>query len=380
MEVSVKLFRITKILTSISLIALSCSTLVAPVPVSPKGGAVVFSPTPEFVWESVADARSYRIEISKSQNFNEAIDTVVFSDTTFVLADTLELGSKYYWRVSARSAQGDESAPSAPAEFITKEGIQILTPAPPDSTNVPLFSWKPYPGAQSYSFSLSRYADFREILIDTSISSTSLSLPDSLSPATYYWRVQAFSAGQPASAPSKTRRIVGYRLIETYFPFELGMGFAYEYSYAAGELIMPGPVYDTSVLQTETLTISVKDTFTDKGRLYWVLSDTFWDIGDTASVKDDSLFSLVYFMSMLYPDSGSKAFSTWHKSSYNVTYISDTLLISYVEGSREGSFYDSIRIERIKGKGAVRQTRYTERLDGGTGKHYWQTSLFELSD
>jgi hypothetical protein len=380
MEVSVKNFRITKILACVSLLTLCCSTMVAPVPVSPKEGAVVLSSTPEFVWESVPNARSYHVEISRSQNFTEAIDTIIFSDTSFVVGDTLELGTKYYWRVSAKSTQGEESAPSAPAEFITKEGVEILTPALSDSTNVPLFSWKPYPGAQTYNFLMSPYADFSDNIIDTSISLTSLSLPDSLAPATYYWRVQAFSAGNPVSSPSQTRRIVGYRLKETYFPFELGMSFTYQYSYGAGELVLPGPIYDTSIWQIKTLVVSVEDTFTEKSRLYWVLSDTFWDIGDTVSVKEDSLFSLVYFLSKLYPDSGSKAFTTWHKSSYDLAFISDTLLISYVTGSREGAFYDSIRIERLKGKGAVRQLRYTERLDGGTGKHYWEVSLFELQD
>ncbi|TKJ42949.1 hypothetical protein CEE36_05545 [candidate division TA06 bacterium B3_TA06] len=359
------------------LVTLCCTGLEEPELISPADGETVMTATPKFTWHSTPDARSYSVEISAEESFAETIDSIIFKDTSFILADTLKLGQEYHWRVIARNLQGVESNPSEPETFHVQSGVGLLSPAAYDSTAWPEFSWGAYPGASSYNLTISSYADFREPFFDTTTGSTSLQWPDSLAPATYFWRVQAFDANRPLSSPSTVRRLVSYRLEDTYFPLKPGRSQTFQIVELKGFYVLGTPnEWDTTEWDTSQYTVNVDNTFADKERLYYVLSsDSFWDIGDSVGLKDDSLFSPVFFMSELYPTE-SAIFRTWQDSTFTVLWDEDTLRLLYTYGLHRGSL-DSLIILRLPGQGVIEQRHYWERravLD----THDWLTSRTKL--
>jgi len=382
MEVCLNKITTLKTLAVIAgLLAVSCTSLHPPGLISPAGAEGLLTATPEFTWHPAGNARSYLVEISADQDFTETIDTMIFADTSFVLADTLMLGQDYYWRISSRTAQGAESQASEAETFYVKDGIQLLTPEASDSTAWPEFSWESYPGAVTYRFLISRYADFREVLLDTTLGSTSLAWPDSLPPASYFWYVQAFDGDQHVSAPSVVRRLVSYRMSDTYFPLEVGRTQTYNWFHGEGIFRLGDPVWDTTVWTTKQVTITVNDVTSEDNRFTWSLSDSFWDVGNVVGVEQDSLFAAHFFMGKLYPE--DENFRIWHDSTFDVSWFSDTLYIHFhwgrrSDGASAGAF-DTIGVMRLPGKGVVRQLFYSERIiTNSTNEHSWVLDSLEL--
>ncbi len=370
-----------KIFPLAALLALFCTRLEVPELLSPADGETLLTATPEFIWHPASNARSYSVEISAEESFAETIDSIVFEDTSFILADTLKLGQEYHWRVTARNLQGDESDPSQAWSFKVKEGVKLLTPEPFDSTAFPEFSWESYPGASSYNFVLSSYADFREPFFDTTTGSTSLQWPDSLAPATYFWRVQAFDADQPLSSWSVVRRLVSYRMADTYFPLYVGRSQTYNWFHGEGIFRIGDPVWDTTVWTIEQVTITVDDVTSEGTRFIWTLSDSLWDVGNIVAVEQDSLFGAHFFMSKLYPE--DTIFRIWHDSIFDVSWNAETLIIHFhwgrrYEGSAVGAF-DTIGIMRLPGQGVVRELFYRERIiTASENENSWTIDSLEL--
>jgi len=352
-----------------------CAVIEPPVLVSPTDGDTVMSTTPEFVWRKVAWTRSYAIEVSASPEFAEFTDTLIYGDTSFILADTLEPGLRHYWRVVARTMQGDESEASDAADFYVQGGVELLTPEEHDSLWNPVFSWEPYPGASTYRFVFSRYADFTEPLVDTVMEDTTFAWPDSLAPATYFWRVRAFLGDEPVSTWALSRRLVAYRLADTYFPLYLGRKQEFEVIDAHGTYNIRTKIYDTLKVETTWVTVQVGDTFTSDGVLYWTLSEAFGDIGQTVAVKHDSLFSPHYFLAELYP---SGQFRSWSDTTFRVFWDQETLRLEFKRGDMGRSAYDSIVVLRLPGTGVTQQLNYKERIDNESGEHTWEAHRMNL--
>lgn len=356
--------------------ALFCTRVEVPELISPVGGETILTSTPEFVWHPVTSARSYAIEISRDSLFAESIDTLVYSDTSFILADTLELGQEYHWRVVTRTAQGAESDPSEPETFYIQKGVQLLTPAHSDSTAWPEFSWEPFSGASTYHLLLSLYADFSQPFLDTTLSVTSFEPSDSLPPATYFWNVQAMEAGDIVSAPSPTRRLVSYRLADTYFPIYIGRVQQFRFVYQEGTYNTLSK--DTTVLSTtETiLNITVTDSFWEEERLYWTLSDTLWDVGETLSIHHDSVFSPHRFMGDLYPEDSS-VFLSWQELSFEVVHLPPDIILYRQSGTFGATDYDSTAIVRSPGLGITLMVRRTADIPTDS-LCYWELDSLEL--
>ncbi|MEJ7860524.1 MAG: hypothetical protein WKF90_02690 [Pyrinomonadaceae bacterium] len=81
-------------------------SLLAPV------GETVLEGMPEFRWEKVPNAKSYRISIL-DQDFNEVLTTEV-SGNSFKPGKALKTGAKYLWRVEAQTENGKIVAPLPP--------------------------------------------------------------------------------------------------------------------------------------------------------------------------------------------------------------------------------------------------------------------------
>ncbi len=360
--------------------SISCTTPSQPQIIGPSGGESLLTSTPDFTWTSVPSGRSYIVEISKTEDFASVIDTIIFNDTFFTLADTLELGSLYYWRVSARSAQGDQGEWSISETFRTQAGVEILSPLPADSTAWPVFSWKPYSGAASYEFSLSLYPDFEQLLLDTVINSTTFECEDSLDPATYFFRIQARSSGQPISAPSVVRRIVAYKLEDTYFPMSPDMKWNFEYSHCGGINNISTKTWDTTYDTTIMKSIEVESTYTSDGRLFFCFSDTLNDIGYAVAVENDTLFSPHYTLGNIYPE--VKQFRTWINLLDSVFWVQDTLIIQDSANTKGASatFYVHL-VKRLPKLGLVEQYDYIERIiqtDPKKETRSWDLILLKL--
>jgi hypothetical protein len=359
------------------LLAVSCTSLHPPGLISPAGAEGLLTTTPEFTWHPAGNARSYLVEISADQDFTETIDTMIFADTSFVLADTLMLGQDYYWRISSRTAQGAESQASEAETFYIKDGVQLLTPEASDSIAWPEFSWESYPGAVTYRFLISRYADFREVLLDTAVSTTALVWPDSLPPASYFWYVQAFNGDQHVSAPSVVRRLVSYRMADTYFPLYVGRTQSFTRVRGEGTFFLGDTGWDTTTWKVEQVTIEVENVQSEGTRFFWSLSDTLlWDIGSSVSVEQDSLYTSIFTMSGLFP-AESSTFRSWQDSTYSVFYSNETLMIDSTKGNKGTGEYHRTVISRLPGKGLFRQIYYHEHIDSGD-THIWTLDSLEL--
>lgn len=349
-----------KIPAILALAAVACTRIEPPVPVAPAEGEGVFTANPQLIWHSSLQVRSYLVQVAVTRDFSESIDTIVFEDTSIVILDSLELGSDYYWRVSARNAQGAESEPSAPVRFSVARGVELLTPGAQDSTAWPEFSWKAFPGASSYTLSLSRYPDFHELFWDTTLAATTCEPADSFFPATYYWQVQAFSGGEEVSSPSLARKLVTYLLRESYFPLYSGYSVRFEYTTGSGTRDHFNNV-DTTSWEQDTVPLEVETSYTQDGRLYFELSDTLlWDLGSVVGLESDSLFTPDLVLGELYPGEGS-VFRSWHDSLLAVSFMSNTLHLERKFGS-PGGLYDSVSILRLPKTGTILQTRYHEEI------------------
>jgi len=171
--------------------------------------------------------------------------------------------------------------------------------------------------------------------------------------------------------------LVSYRLEDTYFPLKPGRSQTFQIVELKGFYVLGTPnEWDTTEWDTSQYTVNVDNTFADKERLYYVLSsDSFWDIGDSVGLKDDSLFSPVFFMSELYP-AESAVFRTWQDSTFTVLWDEDTLRLLYTYGLHQGSL-DSLIILRLPAQGVIEQRHYWERravLD----THDWLISRTKL--
>jgi hypothetical protein len=81
-------------------------SLLAPV------GETVLEPAPEFRWQKLPNATSYRISILDG-DFNE-VATAEVSENRYKLDKPLKRGAKYLWRVAAQTANGEVVAPLPP--------------------------------------------------------------------------------------------------------------------------------------------------------------------------------------------------------------------------------------------------------------------------
>ena len=62
---------------------------------------------PTFVWDSVADALSYRLEVSTDNNFTDIIIDELTDGLSFTVESSLNINTTYFWRVTSSNNCGD---------------------------------------------------------------------------------------------------------------------------------------------------------------------------------------------------------------------------------------------------------------------------------
>lgn len=174
----------------------------APAVVTPANGGTNIAVSPLLSWTPVDGAVSYRVQLSAATGFSPLlIDAVVTADT--VRAGPLANKTKYYWRVSARNANGDTSAFPATAwnftTIVAGAGEPVLA-APLDGARsiqpgAAALSWNAVPDASSYRLQVSADPAFASAIIDDStITTTSRSVTTLHYASQYFWRVSAKNA------------------------------------------------------------------------------------------------------------------------------------------------------------------------------------------
>lgn len=161
---------------------------------SPAYGIGGISLNPTLVWNPVARADMYEVQISKEFSFSNVIESITHSPTQRKLAATLDYNTTYYWRVRSRTnkALGAWSQVwmfttiIAPPKLISPENN---TGGHPTTTKL---VWGKVDGAGSYIVQVSKDKNFSSIFIlNQNYTDTTADLKNLELYTTYYWRVQA---------------------------------------------------------------------------------------------------------------------------------------------------------------------------------------------
>jgi uncharacterized protein YkwD len=171
----------------------------APELLIPANNAPNVSTSPQLQWNPAQRASTYRVIISKNQNFTSDI----FLDSTGIINYSCNILSlapniKYYWKVEA-SNDGGPSPWSPTWSFTTSSmtpdvPIQV-TPNTGDTVSLtPVLFWKKALLADSYNLQISNSVDFINKIVDeTGITDTSYTVQSGLLTykTSYFWRVQS---------------------------------------------------------------------------------------------------------------------------------------------------------------------------------------------
>jgi large repetitive protein len=176
------------------------TTLLAPPGVvSPLNGALDQPVAPTLRWSPVPGASQYLVQMAKNTTFKPAITQNITSADS-VQPGTLANDSVYYWRVSARNANGDTSIyPGTPWSFRTKFATPVLLlPVNGAGNQVvnPSLSWYAVSNASSYRLQVSDDPGFPgTVFDDATITTTSRQVGPLNGSKTYYWRLSATNVG-----------------------------------------------------------------------------------------------------------------------------------------------------------------------------------------
>ncbi len=180
-----------------------------PILVAPADASVNQATTPMMIWNAVAGANTYRLQLSTNSSFASMVYDDSTRTNTSQSVPGLAVGTTYYWRVDSKIS-GGTSAYSSVWSFTT-----IGTPAAPvliapldvaiNIATSPNLSWNASPGAATYHLQVSTSNTFAVMLFDDStLTGTSQSI-NGLSLATgYYWRVNAKNVAGTSAYSSRS--------------------------------------------------------------------------------------------------------------------------------------------------------------------------------
>lgn len=173
------------------------TTGVKPVLIAPASAATnVAVPSANFSWQAVAQATSYRLQVSMVADFSTKIYDQNNLSTTNADVAGLVYNTTYYWRVMAKGPNGmsDWSDTRIFTTVAFPAVVQLTAPAD-QAVNVPVnavFSWNAAATATNYSLQVSTKSDFSSFIISKdNIQATTLPYTGLLRNQLYYWRVKA---------------------------------------------------------------------------------------------------------------------------------------------------------------------------------------------
>lgn len=181
------------------------SPVSAPSLVSPADGACTRDSTPLLDWSTVTGAPPvvYGLQVDDSADFSSPrVDDSSLTASSYTVPSSLRDGT-YYWRVRAKDAAGtwgdwtarryfvvDTVAPTAPSLYSPANGASTYDRSP-------LLDWSTVTDASPvvYVIQVDDNADFSSLRVgNSSLTTSSYTVPWDLSKGTYYWRVRAKDA------------------------------------------------------------------------------------------------------------------------------------------------------------------------------------------
>lgn len=203
-----------------------------PAPLTPSNGSTITAHTeagataeppvalPEFTWTPVAEAATYRLQLSQEIGFN----TIVEFTTPFTRFTPTSLGNiadgLWYWRVRADSPTPGQYSNiwSFTRQWASPNNLPVLTSPSNGSTlefiDSPDFSWEPVIGAARYRFQISTSSDFATQNYNITTIATQHQPATKLANGTYYWRVIPLDQANRQGTMSEVRAFnLGYNQI-----------------------------------------------------------------------------------------------------------------------------------------------------------------------
>ncbi len=169
-----------------------------PTLLSPSNNATDLEPPITLSWSSVANADSYKLQVSEFSNFSSLIIEQTVNGTQYTLSN-LKSNTQYYWRIASISGS-QQSQWSATFTFKTKDQpliAPLLVYPRNNETSVtirPKFIWNSVPNATAYHFQLAlsdSFDDFSLIVDNPSVKDTFFTSTANLIQKTlHYWRVR----------------------------------------------------------------------------------------------------------------------------------------------------------------------------------------------
>ena len=180
----------------------------APTLLSPADNASISFPTEPLLlsWKPVLGAVRYEVAIARDPKMTSLVDgaQTMTTATSYIPPSTFSDG-KYYWTVTPVDAGKHAGTRSVVRSFnwswptATETSVENLIQSPADvlTTNDPLLSWTPVPGAVKYQLDINFSQDFNpssSVCCSATTVATGYSPTRPLPNNTYYWRVRSINA------------------------------------------------------------------------------------------------------------------------------------------------------------------------------------------
>ncbi len=184
-----------------------------PVLTAPANNFQTNDQTPDFSWNTTANAVSYSMAIALDKNYNSVVDIYSGTSAAYTSAATLPEGI-YYWHVKAINSNGESGQWSVTRSFT----VDITAPLPPVlgkpadlgiSNKTPSFTWMKPAASKTYQFQLATDASFTAESISTTsgILKSASYKPAAMVCGLYYWRVKAYDGAENDSGWSAPRTV-----------------------------------------------------------------------------------------------------------------------------------------------------------------------------
>jgi hypothetical protein len=165
---------------------------------TPANNAVKVFLNAQLKWKVVNGLLAYSYEIAKDPNFTQLVAESEV-DTNFVAANSLQFGTKYYWRVSGRHMT-DTSQWSNAFSFTTINTVDLKYPANNQQFIAvkPLMQWTKQTGVTGYELWIDADSNFTNPFIKAKPEATDGSYQVSKAlqyDKVYYWKMRVFSDG-----------------------------------------------------------------------------------------------------------------------------------------------------------------------------------------
>jgi hypothetical protein len=149
------------------------------------------------VWQAVANADMYELQLSPNANFTSDITTNTTADLNFSFSNLLA-NTNYYWRVRGKNGgtTGDWSL-SRKFTTITYNTAPTLSLPLNNAQNIAVttnnFSWQTLPNVTAYEVQLTANGSFNSDIRNYTTANTTITLDTFLQDVTYFWRVRGIA-------------------------------------------------------------------------------------------------------------------------------------------------------------------------------------------